>query len=1428
MNENGSSEGVGVVIRHTADLSKMIVAANDTNQKHMEYLPYPDWNFNEESEEFLQKTSSDKNDEQCPLEQIYLRCNKTFLPGQSVQVIKIEAERIHHPVIEFLYPYLYTITIRYGSTFEWTIKKRYKDFYDLHQALRTYVTSELAKSCNNLNSVRPSETIDDHDSSIRRQEKQLPCFPTRNDRIAFINEFSKNERCKILQNYLNKVLKHPKLREHSAMRNFLGVSPLSFVRGLGKSLREAELLKRSNDDYRGRSIFIRLLFSCDIFKFHRNRKWFVIKDSYIVYMKIDSALVGFPMLVDHAFSIDRRFRKTKTTNGIRIKNLQRLMVIKCQSGYERDKWFDTLMEIKNKSLFTQQHLFKSFAPQRQQQYAQWFINGQPYMEALAKAILAAREEIYISDWWLSPEIMLIRPYQDDSMRLDNLLGKRAEEGIRIYILIFKDILSVVGLNSYHTKKQLVSKSPNKKNIKIIRHPNHRVLPGTESSFLYSHHEKTVVIDQRLAFIGGLDLCWGRWDTDDHRLVDLSNENITELKSAEELANQSDQESTKEEAAVDTAKQMAKNNTNQGIMIKSKNSRDDSSDEEQDASVNESSDTKPKTIFGVTSVVDDTYRFFLGKDYSNYYQKDFESIEKFDEDYIDRKLVPRMPWHDEILVVLGEAARDCARHFIQRWNIHKADKHRFNESYPYLLPKTCDDDEIFDTSFLRSILPDDRPPIRVDAQCVRSASFWSCGICTVERSVENAYIHMIENAQHFIYIENQFFVTIPEDAAIKNHIGDALYRRIIRAHSNKERFRIYILLPLLPGFANAKTIQAVLYFIMRSINKGEMSLYQRLKKNGVSNPEDYITFYGMRNWDILMGTLVTEIIYVHSKLMIVDDRMCICGSANINDRSLQGSRDSEICLVVNDVEMIDSYLNGRKEKVGLFCSSWRKKLFRLLLGIKNEEEINVDDPCSDEFYQYFRRIAQQNTKIYEEVFNSLPTNQIRKFTDVEAYEKRSKLKETDPQTAYDKCKKIQGFIVEFPIEYLADDVIMPKWNTSEDEQRLTIPFRFCFNELLRHLPVDSKENIIFIFTNARPTFYAPGNTTILVQTMLKEHKRDHGVEVPFSRNNTFLFDNEPFRYLALRKNGITLDELQTQSYIRSWDHSVKEYCRLMRHLVTRSLKSVSVILSLNEAEQLVRMLPRPIAETSKLIEQNIQLAKDHKKRVLENPKLASQGIPQNIAVVTRLKHPRTVCVGENCCQMIDVNNEKQIEYICICHDECYLKGVKQETLYDEKLQDCTAMDPRSGDCGICGCHWLQHKHITYEHKTKRVVMTLSDIDQRISDLRGEASKIQEVYKKVAIFLHANAIVATNDDILEYLQYFIREEQMKQSVGASNADVIADIDIRQLSVVDANLINDCWADKSEDSLGQIKYQIEHLPTLGAYGDGKLISWRLLQYN
>ena len=65
-----------------------------------------------------------------------------------------------------------------------------------------------------------------------------------------------------------------------------------------------------------------------------------------------------------------------------------------------------------------------------------FLNGQSYMEAVAKAIQAAKEEIFITDWWLSPEIMLIRPSNDSSMRLDNLLGKRAVCFIDFFLMKF--------------------------------------------------------------------------------------------------------------------------------------------------------------------------------------------------------------------------------------------------------------------------------------------------------------------------------------------------------------------------------------------------------------------------------------------------------------------------------------------------------------------------------------------------------------------------------------------------------------------------------------------------------------------------------------------------------------------------------------------------------------------------------------------------------------------------------------------------------------------------------------------------------------------------------------------------------------------------------------------------------------------------------
>ena len=54
------------------------------------------------------------------------------------------------------------------------------------------------------------------------------------------------------------------------------------------------------------------------------------------------------------------------------------------------------------------------------------------------------------------------------------------------------------------------------------------------------------------------------------------------------------------------------------------------------------------------------------------------------------------------------------------------------------------------------------------------------------------------------------------------------------------------------------------------------------------------------------TPLTEIIYIHSKCMIVDDKYVIIGSANINDRSMLGNRDSEIAIMVQDNDDLDDY------------------------------------------------------------------------------------------------------------------------------------------------------------------------------------------------------------------------------------------------------------------------------------------------------------------------------------------------------------------------------------------------------------------------------------------------------------------------------------------------------------------------------------------
>ena len=79
----------------------------------------------------------------------------------------------------------------------------------------------------------------------------------------------------------------------------------------------------------------------------------------------------------------------------------------------------------------------------------------------------------------------------------------------------------------------------------------------------------------------------------------------------------------------------------------------------------------------------------------------------------------------------------------------------------------------------------------------------------------------------------------------------------------------------------------------------MSIIEQLEKEMGDKWKEYIGFYSLRGHGIVNGIPTTEIIYIHSKLMIVDDRKVILGSANINDRSMLGMRDSEYCVLIKE-------------------------------------------------------------------------------------------------------------------------------------------------------------------------------------------------------------------------------------------------------------------------------------------------------------------------------------------------------------------------------------------------------------------------------------------------------------------------------------------------------------------------------------------------
>ena len=130
----------------------------------------------------------------------------------------------------------------------------------------------------------------------------------------------------------------------------------------------------------------------------------------------------------------------------------------------------------------------------------------------------------------------------------------------------------LNLNSAHAKRSL-----HHKNIKILRHPD--PMKDQLNSILWAHHEKIVIIDQTVAFFGGIDLCFGRWDNHLHKLTDLGSVLPTASKaepSAKDINNNLDLKSApsviEEEEEINTIDNNNINLTNENIIETNNNNK----------------------------------------------------------------------------------------------------------------------------------------------------------------------------------------------------------------------------------------------------------------------------------------------------------------------------------------------------------------------------------------------------------------------------------------------------------------------------------------------------------------------------------------------------------------------------------------------------------------------------------------------------------------------------------------------------------------------------------------------------------------------------------------------------------------------------------------------------------------------------------------
>ncbi|XVE82422.1 hypothetical protein DITRI_Ditri16bG0003500 [Diplodiscus trichospermus] len=502
-------------------------------------------------------------------------------------------------------------------------------------------------------------------------------------------------------------------------------------------------------------------------------------------------------------------------------------------------------------------------------------------EDICYAISEAHHLVYVVGWSVFHKIKLVREPtrplpRGGELTLGELLKYKSEEGVRVLLLVWDDKTSH---DKFGISTGGVMQTHDEETFKFFKHSS--VICVLSSRYassklgyfkqqvvgtMFTHHQKCVLVDTQAAgnnrkitaFVGGIDLCDGRYDTPEHRILcDL------------------------------------------------------------------------ETIF---------------KD--DFHNPTFSVGTK----------APRQPWHDLHSKIEGPAAYDVLINFEQRWMkstkwkefslLFKGKSHwsddalikieriswiqspalTVTEDGTTIVPKddptvhvlSKDDHENWNVQIFRSI---DSGSVKGFPKYIKKAENQNL-LCAknlvIDKSIQTAYIQAIRSAQHYIYIENQYFLGSSyawpsyKNAGADNLIPMELALKVASKIRARERFAVYIIIPLWPeGDPKSATVQEILYWQAQTMQMMYDVVAQELKSMQIkdSHPQDYLNFYclGKREQvskEMLGGNdnSVSDsakygrfMIYVHAKGMIIDDEYVIVGSANINQRSMAGTKDTEIAM-----------------------------------------------------------------------------------------------------------------------------------------------------------------------------------------------------------------------------------------------------------------------------------------------------------------------------------------------------------------------------------------------------------------------------------------------------------------------------------------------------------------------------------------------------